>query len=102
MTSTGFSHAHPGDGRPGPGHRIAVGDTVVAEDGPVGRVEQILCTESSEPRFVVVAVRDRFRRRHPVVPCGLVARVDSARREVHARARRTTLSRMSEAVPIVL
>ncbi|HSI97512.1 MAG TPA: hypothetical protein VK926_04050 [Gaiellaceae bacterium] len=78
------------------------GDEVVAQDGTLGRVERIIRSEQSEAEFLVVAVERRLRLRYPIVPVSLMAGVDRVRRRVHLRGRRESLSRLSEALPIVL
>ncbi len=80
---------------------IAVGDTVVAEDGPVGHVERVLRADAG-PEFVVVSVRSGLRRRHPVVSCELVAAVDPQRDVVHVRGRSASIRGLSEALPLLL
>jgi hypothetical protein len=81
---------------------IAVGSTVVAEDGPVGRVEHVLRTEAAEPRFVVVSTRGKLRRRHPVVSCELVTGVDPSANVIRLRGRRASIRALSEAIPLVV
>jgi hypothetical protein len=81
---------------------IVVGDTVVAHDGSVGRVERILRSENARPQFLVVSVRDRLRRRHPVVPSSLVGRVDRRRDVVHVHGDRSSIRGLSEALPLVM
>ena len=81
---------------------IVVGDTVVADDGFVGQVEQILLSENATPQFVVVSVRDRLRRRHPVVPLSLLARVDRLRDVIHVRGGRNSIKRLPEALPLLV
>jgi PRC-barrel domain len=81
---------------------VRVGDTVVAADGAVGRVERVIRTETSMPAYLVVAA-DRFlRRRYPVLPWSLVHGVDRAGRRVHVAGRRGRLGRLPESLPIVL
>jgi hypothetical protein len=79
-----------------------VGDTVVAQDGALGRVERVIRSEAYVPAYLVVAARGRVRRRYPILPWSLVTRVDRSTRRVHVRGRRGRLGDMSEALPIVL
>ncbi len=85
-----------------PGPSVVVGDSVVADDGAVGRVEQILRSETNEPMFVVVAVRSRLRRRYPVLPLRLLGRVDRRRDVVHARGRCASIKQFSEELPLLV
>lgn len=79
-----------------------VGDTVLAQDGALGQIERIIRSETRKPVYVVVAVRRVVGRRYPVVPWSLVTGVDRPRRQVHVRGRRGTISRLSEALPLVV
>lgn len=79
-----------------------VGDTVVAADGALGRVDRVISLESSTPVFLVVAVGRLVRRRYPVLPWSLVRAVDRARRRVYVDGHGSSLARLSESVPIVL
>jgi hypothetical protein len=79
-----------------------VGDTVVAQDGALGRVERVIRSEAHVPAFLVVAAGGRVRRRYPIVPWSFVTRVDRSTRRVHVRGRRGRLGDMSEALPLVL
>lgn len=81
---------------------MRVGDDVVAADGRLGRVECVLRAESAAPTYLVVAVGTRLRRRYPVVPWGLVAGIDGARRRVHVRLERKALGRLPETLPLVV
>lgn len=79
-----------------------IGDAVVASDGHVGRVERVLRRDGSgEAAFLVVAVRGRLRRRHPVVPCALVVGIDAGRRVVRLRGTRRDVHSLPETVPLV-
>lgn len=80
---------------------IAVGDAVMADDGHLGRVERVLRSETAEPRFVVLSVQNRLRRRHPIIPFELVATVDRRSEVVRVRGRRAAIARCSEALPLV-
>jgi len=64
-----------------------VGDVVLSQDGPLGRVESVI-------RWP--------RRRYPVIPSSLVATVDRRRGNVLLRGRRRALARLPETAPIVL
>jgi len=79
-----------------------VGDTVVAQDGRLGRIDRIVRSETSAPVYLVVAVRRLARRRYPVVPWSLVTAVDRSCQHVHIRGRRGSLGRLPETLPIVL
>jgi hypothetical protein len=81
---------------------ILPGDTVVADDGAVGEVEQVLRSETAEPMFVVVSVRKRLRRRHPVIPFSLLGRVDNNREIVRVRGPRDAIKDLSEALPLLV
>ena len=82
--------------------QIVVGDTVIAADGPVGRVEHVLRTEAAEQRFVVVVVRRGLRRRHPVVPVDLVAAIDRRHELVRLRGSRHRIMRLPESLPLLV
>jgi hypothetical protein len=75
---------------------------VLAEDGPLGIVDDVIASETALPAFVVVSTGRRLRRRYPVVPWSLIRTVDRSRRRVYVRGRRTSLAKLSEALPIVL
>jgi len=79
-----------------------VGDTVVAQDGCLGRIDSIIRSETSAPVYLVVAVRRLARRRYPVVSWSLVTAIDRSRQHVHVRGRRVLLGRLPETLPIVL
>jgi hypothetical protein len=79
-----------------------VGDTVVAQDGPLGEIERVIRTETRAPVYVVVAVRKLIGRRYPVVPWPLVTGVDRGRRRVQVHGRRHAISRLSETLPLVV
>jgi hypothetical protein len=85
-------------------HHVTIlpGDTVVADDGTVGEVEQILRSETSDPLFVVVSVRKRLRRRHPVIPCSLLGTVDDDRETVRVRGPRDAIKGLPEALPLLV
>jgi hypothetical protein len=78
-----------------------VGDTVYADDGPLGTVDGVIDADAVQPSFVVVSARRRLTRRYPVVPWSMVRSVDPSRRRVYLRGGRASLVRLSEAVPIV-
>ncbi len=77
------------------------GDRVVAEDGELGRVDEILRSDAPDAVYFVVAV-GRVLRRYPVLHGALVTRVDNLHREVYVRGRRRTLQSLPEQAPIVL
>jgi hypothetical protein len=77
------------------------GDIVLARDGAVGRVERVVRTERGVPHHVVLTV-GRVLRRHPVVPCELITRVDRAGAVVRVRGRRGTIRSLPEAMPLVI
>ena len=79
-----------------------VGDTVLAQDGTLGRIDRIIRSETSMPAYVVVAVRRLVGRRYPVIPWSLVTAVDRSRRRVYLEGRGRSLARLSETLPIVL
>lgn len=79
-----------------------VGDTVVAEDGALGRVEHIIRSETRAPVYLVVSAGRLLRRRYPIVPWSLVTTVDPFGRRVHIHGRRRRLGHLPETVPIVL
>lgn len=88
-----------GGGGSQPMQRPAVGDEVVAVDGSVGQISGILETERAVPRYMVVATR-RFRRRYPVISCGLVTH--TAGGVVRVRGERRALARLGESLPLVV
>jgi hypothetical protein len=77
------------------------GDRVVAQDGDLGRVDRILCTDSATPIYLVVAVGAIGRRRYPILHTALVTDVDLGERKVYVRGRRRALERLPESPPIV-
>lgn len=77
------------------------GDAVVALDGEVGRIERVVRTEQGVPHHVVLTI-GRLLRRHPVVPCDLITRVDRDRGVVRVRGDRRTIAALPEAIPIVI
>ena len=79
-----------------------VGDTVLAQDGALGKIERVIRSETSVPVYVVVAVRRLGGRRYPVVPWSLVTAVDRSRRRVHVQGRCGTISRFPETLPLVV
>jgi hypothetical protein len=82
--------------------QVRVGDAVMAEDGAFGHVDRIIRAESRMPVYLVVAAGRTIRRRYPLVPAGLVTRVDRARECVHVRGRRRSMRSLPEHLPIVL
>ena len=80
----------------------ARGYLLVADDGPVGRVEIPL--EAPEPGadYVVVRARGRLLGRHPVVSSQLVRSVDRARRLVYVRGTRRQIRRLPERLPLAI
>jgi hypothetical protein len=79
-----------------------IGDTVVAQDGPIGRVERVVRTEARVPAYVVVVVRTLLGRRYPVVPWSLVADVDRSQARVKVRGRCGTIGGLPETLPLVV
>jgi hypothetical protein len=79
-----------------------VGDVVLAQDGPLGRVESLIRSESQATAYLVVAAGKWPSRRYPVVPCALVATVDRCGGSVRLRGRRRALARLSETPPILV
>lgn len=84
------------------GRPAAIGDEVVAQDGSLGFVEQVIRFETRVAAYLVVAVGRGLGRRYPVVPCSLVTAVDRASRRVHLHGRRESLRRLSETPPLVV
>ena len=78
-----------------------VGDTVLAEDGVLGRVDRIIRSETEDPVYLVVASRSRMRRRYPVIPSALVAGIDRSQQRVYMRGLRTRLERLPESLQLV-
>jgi len=81
---------------------VREGDTVTAEDGCLGHVERLVRTEAHTPAYLVVRAGRTLRRKYPVVPVSLIARVDPRRRLVELRGRRDTIRRLPETLPFVL
>lgn len=79
---------------------VAAGDVVVASDGAVGRVEQVIRSEDGLPRHLVVAA-GWVLRRHPVISCELVTTVDAPHHTIHVRGDRRTLQHLKETLPLV-
>jgi hypothetical protein len=73
----------------------------VARDGAVGHVERVLRTEQGVPHHVVLSV-GRLLRRHPIVSCALITRVDREGGVVRVRGDRRAIAALSEAMPIVI
>jgi hypothetical protein len=86
-------------GRRGSEREPTVGDEVRAADGTVGRVDNLLHTETDLPRYMIVAT-GRFRRRYPVIACGLITEIED--RVVRVRGRKNDLQRQPEALPVIL
>jgi hypothetical protein len=77
------------------------GYLLVADDGPVGRVELPLeRPEQPGADYVVVRARGRFVGRHPVVSSQIVRRVDRARRLVFVRGTSRQIRRLPERLPL--
>lgn len=94
---------HVIDGPDGPAiATIREGDLVVAADGVLGRVEELVRSDPRAPAYLVVRAGRVLRRRYPVVPVSLVTVVDSGRRLVELRGRCETIARMPETLPLVL
>lgn len=79
----------------------ATGDVVLAPDGPVGRVVQVLRTETGIPTHVVVSV-GRIRRRFPVVSCALITAIDGGEGLIRVRGSRRVVAALPEAFPLVV
>jgi hypothetical protein len=95
MRFTGDVHEPP------PAKDPRVGDTVLAEDGVLGRVDRIIRYETEDPVYLVVSSRSRMRRRYPVIPSAFVAGIDRSQRRVYMRGLRARLERLSESLPLV-
>lgn len=80
----------------------SAGDTVLAEDGVVGNVQEILRTDAGVPAYVIVRVRGLLRRRYPVVPWPLVVTVDGSRGIVRMQGSSEVITHLPETIPIVL
>jgi hypothetical protein len=81
---------------------VRVGDTVVAEDGVLGRVDRVIRSEAKAPVFVVVSVGRFLRRKYPVLPLSFVSGVDRSRKLVQVRGRCAAVRRLPETLPFVL
>lgn len=81
------------------GAALVVGDEVHARDGALGRVAAVLRSETAVPQFIVVAT-GRFRRRYPVLACGLITQVDG--RVVRVRGLCRELRDLPEDLPFVV
>lgn len=81
---------------------IREGDAVLADDGVLGCVDQLVQSEGRTPAYLVVRAGGALRRRYPVVPVSLVTTVDSRRRRVTVRGRRDAIGRLPETLPLVL
>jgi hypothetical protein len=89
--------------RPGPAAAaVRKGDAVMAEDGVVGHVEELVRSEALAPAYLIVRANRTLRRRYPVVPVSLISRVDPRRRLVELRGRREAIRGLPETVPLVL
>lgn len=88
--------------RPASVAEICEGDAVIAEDGALGQVDRLLRSEDHAPVYLIVRVGRALRRRYPVIPVSLITDVDSRRRRVRLRGRRTTIARLPETLPLVL
>ena len=78
------------------------GYLLVADDGPVGRVEIPLEAPDPGADYVVVRARGRLLGRHPVVPSQLVRSVDRARRLVYVRGTRRQIRHLPEHLPLAI
>jgi len=76
-----------------------VGAEVHARDGMVGRVAAVLRSETSIPRFMVVATVG-FASRYPVLACALITQIEGSVVRVDGECKR--LRRLPEALPIVI
>ncbi|HJR95597.1 MAG TPA: PRC-barrel domain-containing protein [Gaiellaceae bacterium] len=81
---------------------VCAGDAVLAEDGFVGNVVEILQTDAGVPAYVIVSVGRFLRRRYPVVHWSFVIAVDGSRRLVRVRGSSEVIRRLPETLPIVL
>lgn len=81
---------------------IREGDAVIAEDGVLGRVDQLIRSETQVPIYLVVRAGRTLRRRYPVVSVSLVAAVDSSRNLVQLRGRCDQIGRLPETLPLLL
>ncbi len=79
-----------------------IGDAVVAEDGYLGRVDEVVLTADGSLAYIVVSVGPFWRRRRPVVSSALVASVARQGSHVLVRGGRAVLKRLPEALPIVI
>jgi hypothetical protein len=77
-----------------------VGFDCFAEDGRVGRVEEVLAGPHSTTAFLVLCVRRLLWRRYPVVPASLVIAVDLTGRHVLLRGPRAEIASASERLPL--
>lgn len=81
---------------------IRTGDAVMAEDGPLGRVEWLVASEARTPAYLVVRAGRMLRRRYPVVPVSYITGVDSRRGLVELRGRCDAIRRLPETLPLAL
>jgi hypothetical protein len=93
----GSRHRHVSPHR----HDVRAGDVVLAEDGMLGHVDEVIRSETSTPVYLVVSVPRTIGRRYPVVPWSLVAGVDGARRRIQLCGGRRALRRLPETLPLV-
>lgn len=82
-----------------PARMPRVGDDVLAADGVVGRINEVVTTEAAVPRYLVVSA-GRLWRRHPVIPVELIADVDGY--GVRVRGCRHELLRLPESLPLII
>ena len=76
-----------------------VGAEVLAPDGAAGKVEALLCSETSVARFMVIATGG-LRSRYPVLACDLITEIDGS--IVRVEGQRHRLRRLPEALPTVI
>ena len=99
MESSPRSRHEPARGAQALPQRLpGIGDEVLAVDGLVGRIEEVVSTDSAVPRYLIVSA-GRLRRRHPVIPVGLITDVDDD--GVRVRGSRHRLQRLPESLPLV-
>jgi hypothetical protein len=75
------------------------GDAVLADDGFVGRIDQVVCTEDGVLAYLVVATGWVLRRRYPVVASPLVVGVDRSRGLIRLLASCEAIKRLPETLP---
>jgi hypothetical protein len=78
------------------------GDSAIAEDGYLGRVDEVVLATDGSLAYIVIRVGPIWHRRRPVISSALVADATQRGRHVLLLGGRAALARLPEALPIVI